>query len=170
MYQRDVVLIKDYAMESPYNLHDVVTFTLCTIQAGLSTCQLQISDICVNGAVSKYLWGAKASGYVYARDNAVYLWERVALIAEQGMDDPANVAEAVLLFMQVPGLGMVKASFVCQMLGFNVACLDSHNLQRLGLSVSAVKVDAKAKVAAKRIKVIEYVKLCLLYTSDAADE
>jgi hypothetical protein len=62
--------------------------------------------------------------------------------------------------MKVPNLGMVKAAFVCQMLGMNVACLDSHNIKRLGLTPSAVKVDAKLKPEKKRAKVLAYIELC----------
>jgi len=57
---------------------------------------------------------------------------------------------------------MVKASFVCQMLGFNVSCIDSHNLKRLGLSANAVKVDAKLSEAKQLRKVEAYVEMCQL--------
>lgn len=36
-----------------------------------------------------------------------------------------------LLASEVPGLGIVKSAFVAQMLGHNVACFDSRNLDTL---------------------------------------
>ena len=160
MYKRDLPLIRDHALASPEGLHDVVTFVLCTIQSGLSTCKLQLADIRVNGAASKYLWGAKAGGYQYTKDNALVLWAEANMLVERGLNDPENIAKAVYHFMQIPGLGMVKASFVCQMLGFNVSCIDSHNLKRLGLDANAVKVSAKLSEIKQLRKVEAYVVMC----------
>ena len=42
--------------------------------------------------------------------------------------------------MQVPGLGIAKAAFVLQCLGVETACLDTHNLQRLGLEGDCLQV------------------------------
>jgi hypothetical protein len=68
--------------------------------------------------------------------------------------------EAILLFMRIPNLGMVKAAFCAQMFGFDVACIDSHNIKRLGLPASAVKTPpAKMKPATARKKVAAYVSL-----------
>ena len=53
---------------------------------------------------------------------------------------------------------MVKAAFVAQMFGFNVACIDSHNLKRLGLSANAVKLG-KVKPATRCAKIADYVKM-----------
>ena len=62
--------------------------------------------------------------------------------------------------MNVPNLGMVKASFVCQMLGFNIACLDSHNLKRLGMNANFTKIPATMTDKGKRKKIATYIELC----------
>lgn len=160
MYARDCHAIAQHACASPAGLLDVIEFTLCTIQMGFSTVKLQRRDIAINGASSAFLFGSKRVGWTYSRDNAAALWGEAMAIRDRGLDNVDAVTDAVLHFMQIPGLGMVKASFVAQMLGFNVACLDTHNLRRLGLPQSAMKISATLKPASMRRKVEAYVALC----------
>ena len=157
MYKRDCNAIADHAAASPAGLIDVIEFTLCTIQAGLSTVKQQRIDIKANGLHSKFLWGKKSDGLAYAIQRKEYLWGKLMAIKERGVTDVDAITDGVMLLMEVPNLGMVKASFVMQMLGFDVACIDSHNLTRLGMSPNAVKVGAKLKTESKYKKVRDYV-------------
>ena len=158
MYKRDVEAIKAHVFhQGPDGLVDVLEFVLCTIQAGLSTVKMQRQDIAVEGFGSRFLWGQKGDGLAYTKKHKEFLWGKVYAIAECGYDDVDAIADVIELFMAVPNLGMVKAAFVAQCLGFNVACIDSHNLKRLGMSPQAVKVNLKAKRATIRKKVVEYV-------------
>jgi hypothetical protein len=69
--------------------------------------------------------------------------------------------------MDVPNLGMVKAAFLAQCLGFNVACIDSHNIKRLGISPNLVKSPPAAmKPATVRKKVEQYVELTQIEGSE----
>ena len=160
MYKRDVAIISDHAAKSPEGLIDVVEFVLCTIQAGLSTVKAQRLDIAATGLNSRFLWGKKADGLACIQHNADWLWLKLHHLKEQGPSDPEVIADATLLLMKVPNLGMVKASFVLQCMGFDTACIDSHNLKRLGLKDSAVKVSPKLSPEKKRAKVLAYVALC----------
>jgi hypothetical protein len=160
MYKRDVAIIAEHAANSPQGLVDVAEFVLCTIQAGLSTVKAQRLDIAETGLASRFLWGKKSEGLAYIQQNADWLWLKLHHLKEKGPSNPEVIAEATLLLMQVPNLGMVKASFVLQCLGFNTACIDSHNLKRLGLKPSAVKVSPKLSPEKKRAKVLAYVELC----------
>jgi hypothetical protein len=160
MYKRDVAIIAEHAAKSPEGLVDVVEFVLCTIQAGLSTVKTQRRDIAETGLSSRFLWGKKADGLAYIQQNADWLWLKLHHLKDKGPSNPDVIAEATLLLMQVPNLGMVKASFVLQCMGFNTACIDSHNLKRLGLKPSAVKISDKLSTEKKRAKVIAYVELC----------
>ena len=107
------------------------------------------------------LWGKKGDGYTYLKDNADYLYGKMYDIADKkGYNSVEACADVVQLFMQVPNLGMVKASFLAQCLGFNVACIDSHNIKRLGLNPNVVKTPpATMKPATVRKKVEDYVVL-----------
>lgn len=160
MYRRDCIAIAEHACASPSGLVDVIEFTLCSIQAGLSTIKLQRAGIKRDGLDSVYLWGKKASGLAYALDNQASLWAKLMSCRERGLGDASAIADAILLLMRVPNLGMVKAAFVAQMFGFDVACLDSHNLARFGINPNRVKVGAKLNADTKRMKVLDYIQLC----------
>ena len=160
MYREDVAAIEAHVAASPAGLVDVIEFVLCTIQAGLSTVKAQREDIAQHGLKSKFLWGKKSDGLEYARTHASYLWGKLHHLKEKGRNDPETIAQATLLLMDVPNLGMVKASFVLQCIGFNTACIDSHNLTRLGLKPSAVKVSDKLSPKARKAKVLSYIALC----------
>lgn len=160
MYARDCAAIAAHAAASPAGLCDVLEFTLCTIQMGLSTVKQQRRDIADNGASSAFLFGSKRDGWLYMQQHAVTLWGEAMSIRERGLDDASAIADAVQLFMQIPGLGLVKASFVAQMLGFNVACLDTHNLARHGIGSNRVKISAKLSAELKRKRVLDYIQLC----------
>ena len=157
-YARDVDAIRDIS-DAKKSVVPVVLFVLTTIQAGLSTCKGQIDDVNELGAQSRFLWGQKGNGLEYAKANDGFLYGKIKHIEQTyGLDSIDGCVEAIELFLNVPNLGMVKAAFVAQMFGFNVACIDSHNLKRLGLNANAVKLG-KVKPATRRAKIADYVKM-----------
>ena len=161
MYQRDCKEIEHHALASPDGLVDVIEFTLCSIQAGLSTIKLQRKDIAKEGEASRFLWGNKRAGWKYTNKNKARLWGQLVLLREKN-----EVVEAILLLATVPNLGLVKAAFVAQMLGFNVACIDSHNLKRIGKTPGFVSLPKGLKPETKRKKVQAYVEYCQIKGSE----
>lgn len=159
MYTEDVARIAAHAKASPEGLADVLEFVLCTIQQPLQSIERQREDIAQKGAESGYLFASKRDGWRYVHNHKGYLW-RVMLDIMAREDDENRKADLIQHFMQVPGLGMVKAAFVVQCIGGGTACLDTHNLTRLGMTQSAVKIDAKLKPETVRNKVLDYVRLC----------
>ena len=159
MYNRDAFTIAEHALTSPSGLLDVITFTLCTIQQPLQQVRAQRLDIIKNGAKSRYLFGSKRAGYNFADDKQGYLWRVMHDILTRPESDE-RTADLIQHFMQIPGLGMVKAAFVVQMLGQNIACLDTHNLKALGMTEAQVKIGPKLKAETARKKVMAYVELC----------
>ena len=145
MYKTHATIISEHALKTPQGLLNVITFTFSTIQQPLSTSLNQLNDIDVNGIESKYLFGSKRAGLKYARENIVKLFWDIQELKKESLTDVEIVCKAVRLFMEIPGLGCVKASFVCQMLGFNVACIDSHNLERLGMALKDVTCEQAFK-------------------------
>jgi hypothetical protein len=159
MYDRDVPVIRAHALASDAGMVDLIEFVLCTIQQPLQRVHIQREEIARDGVDhAKALFGAKRDGAHWARANAGYL-RRVALDILTREDTEHRAVDLVQHFMQVPSLGMVKAAFVAQCLGEDVACLDTHNLTRLGLPEAAVKVSAKLKPETIRAKVLAYVRL-----------
>lgn len=62
--------------------------------------------------------------------------------------------------MRIPSIGMVKAGFIAQMCGFNVACLDRHNVRMLGMSETALRVSKTIKPELRLKKIRSYIELC----------
>lgn len=161
MYQRDVSLIKDHALRSASGLYDVVEFVIGTINMPLSRVHLQRLSIATDGLDSKWLSEAKASGLAYAKCNASTLHDTVhRILDKRGIDTLDAAHEATRLFVDIPCIGMVKAGFIAQMLGFNVACLDRHNVTMFGFNEAKLKLDKTAKPDVISRKIRDYVKLC----------
>ena len=161
MYQRDCTEIVQHALQSPDGLYDVIEFTLCTINMPLSRVIEQRKSIKLHGIMSKWVSSTKAQGITYAQEHKVELHTLMLNIRETAGCDTIDGAQAVVdLFMRIPSIGMVKAGFIGQMLGFQVACLDRHNIRALGLSESALRINKKASQEVRLKKIREYVKLC----------
>jgi hypothetical protein len=155
MFDRDMPLMKAHALASPAGLVDVIAFVLCTIRQPLQSVAAQMRDIRANGVEAKCLFGAKRAGYAYAVAHADVLHAAVAKACE--IDDTIG---AVDVLSSIPGLGIVKASFVAQICGLEVACLDSHNLARLGLGEAAFKMPKGLKHETRLAKIRNYVAIC----------
>jgi hypothetical protein len=99
------------------------------------------------GVDSKYLLGHKRDAYAYLETHHVELWNTVR--------SAESVREAILALLHVPGLGIVKSAFICQLAGFNVACLDSRNNKRLGLNADRYRTrggkSKQGKAVAKKV-------------------
>ena len=111
----------------------------------------QMSDLEERGADSAGLWGWKFDAYSYLGEHTGALWEHV----RNGRTPGGAIAD----LCRVPGLGIVKAGFVCQLMGFDVGCLDTRNIDRLGLLPRAYRSDGeerKRKPAFQR-KIARYV-------------
>jgi len=161
MYQRDCTTITHHAMSTPDGLYDTIEFCLCTINMPLSRVIQQRVSIKAEGVQSKWVSRTKALGIEYAKANAQRLHEEINAIADlHGKDTIDGAQEAVDLFVSIPSIGMVKAGFIAQMCGFEVACLDRHNIRMLGLSETALLLNKKVKPELRRSKIRKYVKLC----------
>jgi hypothetical protein len=149
-------LMRDHALASPEGLTDVIAFVLCTIQQPLQSVKRQMADIRENGAESKYLFGSKRDGYRYAVAHAPVLHAAIVKAVETH-----DAVAAVDVLSNVPGLGIVKASFVAQICGLEASCLDTHNLKRLGLPETAFKLAKTVKPETKRSKISHYLETCV---------
>lgn len=155
MYDRDMPLMRSHALASPDGLVDVISFVLCTIQQPLQSVANQMRDVRANGATSKYLFGSKRDGLAYALAHRHVL--HAAIVKACQVND---VVGAVDVLSNIPGLGIVKASFVAQICGLEASCLDTHNLRRLGLGEAAFKLAKTVKHETKLAKIKHYLELC----------
>lgn len=111
--------------------------TLLSIRQPFYLMPRQIESVALMGAESQYLFGFKRDGFRYIRENASHIRQRAN--AARGKTDAESLNTLIIELMAVPGFQIVKASFFAQMLIGRGACLDSHNLERLGLAGDAFK-------------------------------
>jgi hypothetical protein len=155
MYARDMPLMRAHALSSPQGLTDVIGFVLSTIQQSFQSVKAQMAELRAHGAESKYLFGSKRAGYAYALEHSEVLFAAVKKAVEVN-----DTVGAVDVLSTIPGLGIVKASFVAQIVGLQASCLDGHNLKRLGLGEAAFKLAKSVKPETKRAKIAKYLDIC----------
>ena len=153
MYKRDNKKIAKFILKDADNTVIGITFVLGTIQNALSNVG-KFMDGVANGGADSIAMTMKRNGYLYAVEHKHVLHE--ALKAAVKHNDPVG---AIDVLTNVPNLGIVKAAFVAQLVGLDVACLDMHNLDRLGMSRSALKFDKGVKRETKLKKIQNYVAL-----------
>ena len=153
MYKRDNKKIAQFILKDADNTVIGITFVLGTIQNALSNVG-KFMDGVANGGADSIAMTMKRNGYLYAVEHKYVLHE--ALKAAVKHNDPVG---AIDVLTNVPNLGIVKAAFVAQLVGLDVACLDSHNLDRLGLNRAALKFAKTVKPETKLKKIQDYVHL-----------
>lgn len=153
IYSRDIVLCNEYAQENADNFKRCALFVLATIQQQLETVPVALTDICETSTASRFAWGNKAKGVEYLDDNY------------QALYDAARVhkADDVLLmdlFLQIPGMALVKAGFLCQIFAGTVGCIDAHNVKLYDIPVSTLRYRYEHSAECNAVKVRRYVELC----------
>lgn len=114
-----------------------VMFAICSIRQATINVPDQLAILFDGEQDESPLFGHKFDAWAYISDNAkcAALWRDILDIPS--LDGKANKSaagaqRAIIALLRVPGLGIVKAAFVAQLMGFDVACLDSRNVKREG--------------------------------------
>lgn len=148
MFAQDQPAIERWARRDPANTLDVGIFVLLTIRMQFGGIGNQLRR--VRAGDEAPLWGFKAKGAAYLRENAEYLHER----AEDARQGRIWVNDLLRDYYAVPGLGLVKAGFVVQLLIGEAGCIDMHNLARFGLEAAEFDVP-KRKDPDEQLRVID---------------
>lgn len=151
-FHDDCAFIVDAAQRDANALPGIAALVLCSIQQPFHTVATQLQDVARNGLTSRYLFGSKRDGLAYVMANR----RELHAVARAVHGGDATLDDAVLAYLAIPGLGIVKASFLAQMTVGNGACLDLHNLARLGLAESAFKTPKALKVDTIRARIRSY--------------
>ena len=129
-----------------------VLFAILSARQPITSVPDQLRDVSKLGAQSRYLFAWKRNAFDYLETNSRQLWQDVCACADS--------AAAISILCRIPGMGIVKAAFVLQFLGHDIACLDTHNLKAEGLGPEAFKTrgpkDKSGPAFARRIA--RYVK------------
>lgn len=138
-FKRDCLPIVAAAQSSVDHWQDVALFVVGTIQQQFSVMPVIIADIRALGVDSRFLFGSKRESYRYLQANREALWNK-ARVCHAGQ---ITLDRLIFEYLAVPGIGLAKASFLSQLTTGQGACLDTHNLTRLGItafrSVNALK-------------------------------
>ena len=156
MYKQDQARIERWC-DSPEKFHTVATMVLLSIRMQWVGVGTQMASVRRMGADSACLWGWKKTGWCYVRDNRAKLFERTQMYnnGEIWLDDLMRV------YLKVPGLGMAKAGFLCQLLTGDGGCLDMHNVERFGLKPNVWNIRRRKDVAAQIREVDDKISLYL---------
>lgn len=133
MYQEHVRIINAGMRECPDVFLRGVTFAVLSIRQQFVTVTRALAEVEAAGTNARSLWGCKRGAYDFLRKNKIALWKSVV--------SSERSEEAIEHLCSIPCLGIVKAAFVCQMMGHDVGCLDSRNVERLGLNPREWRTD-----------------------------
>lgn len=148
MYADHSPVIAAFMRESAANFSRGVLFALCSIRQKITGVPEQLDEIEQYGITAPGLWGWKRDAYFYLTQNAEAIYHEFYAAPD---------AEAAITGLcAIPGLGIVKAAFVAQLAGLDVACLDSRNVAREGRNPRAYRTDGK-RPAQYRAKIARYV-------------
>lgn len=152
-YGNDIAACNSFAQDSAQNLRRAALFVLATVQQQLETVPLAVTDFLEYGTASRFAWGMKKLGVKYLKKNAVSLFD--SAIAARNND-----ADLMAVFLRVPGLGLVKAGFLCQIFAGTVGCIDVHNIKLYDIPLAALRYNYKAAAKTQQAKILRYVALC----------
>lgn len=128
MYNTDVKSITKYVEKTgPEGLAHVAYCVIGTIRTRFIHVEEITHSIKKQGEASKHVWGHKIDAYRTINDNKEKWFE---LLFKNRLDE----VNSINLVAETKGIGIAKAGFLLQMLGYNTACLDVHNLNKLGIS------------------------------------
>ena len=122
MYETHVPYIASAMRQDADAFARGVTFALLSIQQMFVTVPKAMVDVEQNDTASRFLFGSKAGAYHFLMEHKVGL--HAACVAA------TSPAEVIATVATIPGIGIVKAAFVAQLMGHDVACLDTRNIQR----------------------------------------
>jgi hypothetical protein len=117
-----------------------VLFAVLSIRQTIRNVPAQLEDV-TEGRDYDWLFGHKMSAYQYLSVHRDKLHRDVIAAKTNG--------ERIDILTRIPGLGIVKAAFILQLMGYDVACLDSRNIKREGRNPRAFRADGEARKTGK---------------------
>lgn len=164
MFDTHNPVINEYMQSNYKNMVDGIMFVVLSVKAPFHTMQKQMADYRVNGVNSKYVWGFKRQTLEYLQENGKDLYDELMDLKDRkfgryGVSERDK--KMMLVLTDVPGLGVVKAGFVMQMMFGRVGCIDVHNQRRLySINPKDLVFVKNATDRTKLQKIETYVNIC----------
>lgn len=153
MYKDDCIVVNEYAQRGPDELRLTLAMVILSIRQSWSSVGVQLQDFKEYGVHSKYVWGNKTNSILWLDENIDSLYRDA--MANKGY--PVQLMHA---FLQIPGIGLAKAGFCCQLFEGSVGCLDSHNTDNYDVSPGMLTLNKAATPETVNAKVVTYVEWC----------
>ena len=128
MYHKHNPLVRTFGSKSPKNMEQVIAFVFSSIRVQTSLLPRFMKEWRRKGLKSSWIWGNKRLGLSYVRKHRARLFEEYQSILRRKSGTCEH--DLIMLFLQVPGLGIPKAGFVTQLLTGKSGCLDVHNIRK----------------------------------------
>ena len=128
MYDIHNPLVRKFSHVSAKNLEWVIAFVFATIRVQTSMLPRMMAEFRTRGLKSSWIWGNKIRGLKYVRKHRQDLYMRMMRILKAKKKDCD--LELLMLFLEVPGLGLPKAGFVVQLVAGKAGCMDVHNFRK----------------------------------------
>jgi hypothetical protein len=161
MYKKHATEIQKFAQQSANNLESVIVMVVLSIQQNWSSVGGQLKDVKQNGEGSRYLWGNKALTYKYLQKRKVFMYSQFMATINSNKDDHEKALSLMKIFLRVPGLGLAKAGFVCQLTAGLVGCIDTHNIRMYGIDEKLLKLPTSLKSETlKKNRIEKYINIC----------
>jgi hypothetical protein len=151
-FTTDCLWIVEQAQKSADTFPGIAALVLLSIRQPFYLMGRQVQDVAENDYASRYLFGWKSSGLHHVRANKRSL--HYAAQACHGGD--ITLDELILEYLAIPGMGIVKASFLAQMTVGDGACMDTLNLRTLGLSETAFRLSKTLTVKTVKRRIAAY--------------
>ena len=161
MYNIHGTAIQQHAQKSAENLSDVILMVALSIQQNWSTVGYQMQDVKAVGGDSRFLWGNKKKTYNYLQARKDFMYGQFMAVVNSKKPEADKAASLMRIFLRVPGLGLAKAGFVCQLTAGLVGCIDTHNIRMYGIDEKHLKLSNTLKSEdLRRSKIQQYITIC----------
>jgi len=163
--------INSYAQRNADNMTDVIMMVSLSIQQRWSGVGNMLSSVRIYKDNSLFLWGNKKRTYEYVITHKHFIHgSMLAVINSRNLTDHAKSISLMKIFLKVPGLNLVKAGFVCQLIAGLVGCMDIHNIKTYGVAAKSLEYNKNCKTSKgienNRKKLIKYINLCHDYGTE----
>ena len=128
---------RNFGQASPKQMEQVIAFVFASIRVQTFLLPKYMKEWRKRGLKSSWIWGNKRTGLTYVRKHRDDLHKRAMAIIKAKKKNMAE--DLIMLFLEVPGLGIPKSAFVVQLLTGSTGCLDVHNIRKYMPGVDASK-------------------------------
>jgi hypothetical protein len=128
-YERDCKAIVEASRSDPAYFPGIASFVFNSIQQPFWSIEDRLADTAREGITSRYLYGHKRTGMQYVLTH----FRDLHAAAEWCASGRGGLDRLLMRYLEIPGLGIVKASFLAQLTAGQGACMDGINLHRFDL-------------------------------------